>query len=205
MLAPAAPLSPRELEEQIAQLQSALGRLGTAGADLAALAEVAERFGVLRRQYLSQRERLNGYVPRLTQLRERLDALLGAQVPRVVDHYHEIGERLRRAEAERDFLREFFIRRAGGAGLELAGERAEMTIKVQPGIAVPAAGSENRTKLERVLHESGHWAEVSQLARARLLRAMEAKRFTGPQEQEIARLCPRTLTHQVIARPRLRT
>lgn len=70
--------------------------------------------------------------------------------------------------------------------------------------ALPAAGSEDRARLEHVLHDSGHWPEVSQLARARLLRALNDRQFTPQQEQDIARLCPRTTTHQVVTRLRVR-
>jgi hypothetical protein len=70
------------------------------------------------------------------------------------------------------------------------------------GITVPAAGSDIRAKLEEVLKASGRWPDVSQLARARLLRALDGKQFTPQQEQEITRLCPRTTAHQIIARLR---
>ncbi len=196
------PLTPRELDEQIAGLQAALGRLGTAGADLSDLAEVAERFRLLRQQYLAHREQMDGHVPRLTQLRQRLEALLSAQVGRVVDRYHELGEQIRQAEVEHDFLRQFFIRRAGDAGLELPGLRAQVTVKTQRGLALPAAGTDERARLDRVLQESGRWGDVSQLARARLLRALNDKQFTPQQEQDITRLCPRTTTHTALSRPR---
>ena len=195
-------LSARKLEEQIAGLQTALGRLGTAGADWGALTEIAERLAILRRQYVAHRERLGGYVPRLTLLRQQLDALLSTHLTRVVDHFHELGEQMRRAETEREFLREYFIRRAGDASLELAGVRAQVTVKATPGITMPASGSDTRAKLEDLLKASGRWPEVSQLARARLLRALDGRQFTPQQEQEIGRLCPRTISHQVITRLR---
>jgi hypothetical protein len=202
MLPPTPPPKARELDDQIAALQAALGRLGTAGHDLADLAEIAQRFQLLRRQYVAHREQMDGHVPRLAQLRQRLEALLNAQLTRVVDRFHELGEQIRRAEAEHDFLREFFIRRAGTAGLELPGLRAQVTVKTQPNLAVPAAGTPERTRLNRLLQDSGRWADVSQLARARLLKALDANQFAPPQEQEILRLCPRTTTHTVVSRPR---
>ena len=202
MLSSTSPLNTRELDAQIDGLQAALGRLGTAGTDLADLAEVAESFQVLRRQYVAHRQQMDGYVPRLTQLRQRLEALLSAQVPRVVDRFHELGEQIRQAEVEHDFLREFFIKRAGSAPLELPRVRAQVTVKTQPGLAVPSAGTDERARLDRVLQDSGRWADVSQLARARLLRALDDKRFSPQQEQDIMRLCPRTTTHTVVSRSR---
>ena len=202
MLSSTPPLRPRELDDQIAGLQSALGRLGTAGTDLADMAEIAERFQLLRRQYVAHREQMDGYVPRLAQLRQRTEALLNAQVARVVDRFHELGEQIRRAEVEHDFLRTFFVRRAGSARLELAGVRAQITVKTQQNLSVPAAGTEERAKLDRVLQDSGRWADVSRLARARLLKALNARQFTPEQEQDIARLCPRTTTHTVVSRLR---
>jgi hypothetical protein len=202
MLSSTPPLTPRALDDHIAGLQNALGRLGTAGNDLADLAEVAERFQLLRRQYVAHREQMDGYVPRLAQLRQRLEALLNAQVARVVDRFHELGEQIRQAEVEHEFLRSFFIRRAGNSGLELAGVRAQLTVKTQPNLSVPAAGTDERARLDRVLQDSGRWADVSQLARARLLKALNARQFTPQQEQDITRLCPRTTTHTVMSRLR---
>ncbi len=68
----------------------------------------------------------------------------------------------------------------------------------------PSADSEERTRLARILLDSGRWVEVSQLARARLLRALDGQRFTPQKEQDITRLCPRTTTHQVVTRLRAR-
>jgi hypothetical protein len=203
MLPSAVPLNVRQLDDQIAGLQAALGRLGTAGTNLADLAEVAQRFQLLRRQYVTHREQMDGYVPRLTQLRQRLEALLNTQVARVVDRFHELGEQIRQAEVEHDFLRQFFIRRAGATGLELPGVQAQVTVKIQQNLAVPAASTDERARLDRLLQDSGRWADVSQLARTRLLRALNAKQFTPQQEQDITRLCPRTTTHTVVSRPRI--
>jgi len=184
------------VEDQIAKLRESLPRVSAPESD-GLWADVAERFRSLRNQYLAEPETLRARVSELAELRRQYDAQLDADIPRAIERYHALGEEIRRAEAEREFLRQFFVRRAGTRPLELNSPRVQLSVQLRTGLAMPRSGTPDRVQLDKVVQATGKWQEVSQLAVARLLRALEQKRFTPAQADEIDRLCPRTTSHVV--------
>lgn len=189
-----------DAERKIGFLRDSLRRLSSGTADASTWPGVAERFQSLRAQYAANPDALRPHVPQLTELRRQYDELLDAEQPRTIDRFHELGEQIRTAEAEREFLRQYFIRRA--AGRELTGTTASLTVRSRVSLSIPKPGSDARTRLDELLRSSGRWDEVSQLAGPRLLRALDRKRFAPEQQAAIEHLCPRTVTHAVASRGR---
>ncbi|MEW6249006.1 MAG: hypothetical protein AB1716_00020 [Planctomycetota bacterium] len=147
-------LSPAEIQEHVHQLAAAVPRLRTER-DLTRCAEVAEHFGRLRTAYRSQPAAFAGVVPELTRLRRDCEQILDTRLVQAVDRFQEISETIRRAEAEREFLREFFIRKASQSRGQMTGTTAEVTVRSTPTREVPHAGSDRRVQLERLLQRSG--------------------------------------------------
>lgn len=186
----------RDVDGQIGRLREDLKHIGPLeGGGL--WADVAERFRALRTLYAESPNALRGRVPELTDLRRQYDARLDANVADAVDRYHRLGAEIRRAEAEREFLRQFFVRKAGARPMEIPGKTAQVTIQARSSLSMPKAGSAERDRLDQTVRASGKWEEVSQLATAKLLRAMEQKHFTPAEADAIEKLCPRTLSHVV--------
>lgn len=177
-------------------------RLSDGAADVSTWSAAAERFQSLRAQYAADPDALRPHVPQLAELRTRYEALLDADRPPAVDRYHELGEQIRRAEAEREYLRQFFIRRSRAGVRELTGTTAGVTVNARVGLAIPKAGTDARKRLDELLRASGRREEVSQLAASRSLRALQDRRFAPDAQSATERLCPRMTTHTVISRPR---
>lgn len=194
-------LSIREIEQHIACITTQLNQLAAGDGDMQRFAEVGERFCLLRAAYQAQPATVEPHVARLAQLSRQFDGLLDIHLARVVDRYQEVNERIRAAEREKEFLREYFIRKAGQGHVSLAGQRAEVLVRSIPTRVLPPASTDARVQLDRLVLDSGHWQEVSQLSRAKLQHALDETRF-GPQQQAIAALCPVTVSHQVTSRLR---
>ena len=198
-----ASLSQHEIEEQVAQIEVVLEQLRAGDGDMARLGEVAERLALLRAQYRAHPESLNGYVPKLRQLGKRFEALLASRLSEVVDRFHRLGQELHRIEREKEFWLKYLISRAGpGRQEKLAGVTADVIVRSLQTRSLPPAGGEARTRLEGLVRETGHWQEVSQLARAKLDHALAKSLFTSEQRRAISELCPAAIVHQVSSRAR---
>jgi len=194
-----AAMSPRQIAEHVDAIAGALARF-SAGEPFQ-LAEVAERFRVLRDQYRAEPKSLDAHVSRLSQLSGQFDALLNARLPDVVDRYHRVADQIRRAESEKQYLRDFLVRKAGPGRMTLAGTAAELTVRPCQSRVLPAAGTEPRARLEQLIQETGQWQQVSQLSRSKLQRALQDSVF-GERQQAIAQMCPVTTIHQITSRVR---
>ena len=197
-----AALSPQEIDQHVAHIVTTVGRLGAPGAELGRFVEVAERFRRLRNQYQVQPRSLDTHLPKLAQLRQQFDTLMETRLAEVVDRYHQVVEQIRRAETEKELLRDVLVRRASHDRVNLTGTHAEVTIRTVPARPLPPAGTDGRKQLEDLIRQSGLWPEVSYLSRARLQQALENDRFQPAQQQAISQLFPLTTIHQVSSHPR---
>jgi hypothetical protein len=194
-----------ETERHVAHIAAALDELSTKGGDMARFGDVAERLGLLRLQYRAQPKALDGHLPQLRELSQRFDALLGSRLAQVVDRYHGVVQEIRRAEREREFWREYLIRKApAGRRASLNGTAAVVVIRSAESRLLPPAGTEPRTRLERLVRETGRWDEVSQLSRTKLQRALERGHFDAGHREAIGELCPLTVVRQVSSQTRSR-
>lgn len=195
-------LSRQEIERHAAHIATALGE-PTAGDDLTRLADAGRRLQLLRSQYRACPNSLNGYVPKLTELSQQFDTLLETRLPRIVDRFHEVSEQIRRAQYEKDFWREHLIAQCPtGRRESLHGADADVVVRSTESRLLPPAKTEHRAQLDRLVRESGHWTEVSQLSRSKLQQALAKALFGPAQRQAIEELCPLTVVHQVTSRPR---
>jgi hypothetical protein len=195
-------LSPQQIDEHVAEIRdrvTVLPRGTVAPADVAA---VAERFGVLRSQYRAAPTTMSSQLAALAELRRQFDTLLDACLEQVVDRYHQFSETIRRAEHERDFLRQYLIHKFAGGERVLRGRAAEVVVQAVTGRSVPAAGTDSRARLEALLQQTRQWLAVSQLSRSKLQHALEDAHFGERSRGEIDKLCPKTVTHRVISRLR---
>ena len=191
-------LSPREIDELVAFLGTATNRLDAADTDLSHCSEIALRFGALRQQYLRQPQSLVAHVDKLGQLRRRFDTWLAKRLPEVVDRFQQITEQIRAAEQERGYWREFLIRTATASGTErLQGVGAAVAVRSIQSRTLPAASSQERQELEALIRESGQWSEVSRLSARKLAQALSQNRFGPPVAEQVERLCPSRVVHQV--------
>lgn len=190
-------LSRQEIADRIATIDESLNNLG-ADSRLAPCFEVDQLFRNLREEYRRQPENMADWVPHLTELSRRFDEILSARLGQIVDRYHEISDRIRREETEKAAWREFLIRSAPRARTDrLTGQTACVRLKAHEGRQMPIAGSEDRLKLEDLIHASGCWEQVSQLSRTKLEKAIDAGQIPPTQATDIERLCPITVIHQV--------
>jgi hypothetical protein len=192
-----------EIEEHVAFIAVAVNELALGGGDLERFGEVSERLQLLRALYKRQPEPLSSFITKLTELSRRFESLLDARMPEIVDRYHHVNEQLRRIEREKDYLREYLIRRAGPGPREtVPGVSAEVVVRSLPTRLLPPAGTVQRGKLERLLAQSGVWPEVSQLSRSKLQQALAKGRLSADDQRAIEELCPPTVVHQVTTRLR---
>lgn len=195
-------LSSQQIDEHMAWLTTALNRLPTDDGDLSACLEIHERFEALRAQYREKAESLSGRVSALTELSRRFDDWLAKRVTRVIDRFAEVNEQLRRIEEEKALWRDFLIRTATTARQEyLKGAAATVRVRAIASRPLPPAGSPQRSELEEVIRQSGHWEQVSQIASAKMQHALAAKLFDETQVHAIERLCPAAVIYQVSSRP----
>ena len=194
--------SSQNVDAQIQFISSALDDLAPDSADLTVGVEIDERFKILRDQYRQQPDSLAGHMPRLSELSRRFKELLAGRLARVVDRFHEVNGEIHRAEREKAFWRDFLIRVAGETQQEyLDGAAAKVRVRSLPSRTLPPAGADERNRLEDLIYASGCWEQVSQLSRAKLERALAENLFAKPQADEIDKLCPTTVRHQVSCYP----
>jgi hypothetical protein len=194
-------LSGEQIETHIRFIGEALEAMANDDQALGACVEIGERFEDLRAQYRDAPDSLAAHVQRLSALRNRFHALLANRVSRVVDHYFEVGERIRQAEREKAFWRGVLIQQATQAARQhLTGVSATVRVQPKEQRVVPAAGTDHRAKLEESIRSSGRWDQVSHLSRARLERALDQGVFDEAQAKIIADFCPVALTHMVSVR-----
>lgn len=194
-------LSGEEIEAYIRFIADALEALAVDDRNVTSCFEIDKRFQDLRNQYQECPDSLLHYVKRLSALRNRFQALLAQRVPLVVDRFHEVGRQIQQAECEKAFWRGVLIHQAAECSRKiLAGEIATVRIQSKRSRMIPAAGTEERNRLDRLIRESGLWDKVSHLSRAKLERALDHDKFSKTQAEVIEGLCPVTLTHQVSVR-----
>jgi hypothetical protein len=187
----------QEIENRIASIGSSLDELDRDGT-LEACFEIDQLFRTLREEYRRHPEALTGLVPQLTGLSRRFDEILSVRVAQIVDRFHDINERIRRAEQEKTAWREFLIRSATRARTDrLSGSTACIRLKSQEIRQMPASGSEDRRQLEDLIRSSGCWEQVSQLSRPKLEKAIDSGQIPQAQAGDIERLCPISVMHQV--------
>ncbi len=191
-------LSDREIEEQVTYITARLDTLAADRPDLTLSAELAERFRTLREQYQQRPASLQRRVQQLATLSKRFDECMAAQLPLVVDRFHELNEQIRHANSEKELWRDFLIRRATDSRQEhRAGNAAVVRVRSVQARALPSAASAERKRLEDLIRESGQWGQVSQLSGPKLQRALAGNLFDRPQAEAIGQLCPPTVIHQV--------
>jgi len=194
-------LSGKEIEAHVESITSRLAIIAQEETGLAGCMEIAEKFGVLREEYRRQPEAFAGQRERLAQLRKRFDEVLASRLDAVIDRFHEVAEAVRRAESEKAFWRDFLIRRSAQLRQEqLNGANAVVRVRTKESRLLPAVQSPERDRLEVLIRQSGQWDQVSQLARARLEKAMNDGLFSKGDTDAIGQLCPLTVVHQVTSR-----
>ena len=195
-----AALTAADIQAHVQALAAALPRLRTER-ELTAGSEVAFRFQRLRSAYQLGPKAFEPFIAELTRLRRDCDQVLNTRLVHAVDRFQDLTTLIRAAEIEKDFLREFFIRKAAEGPQRFTGRTADVHVKTSPTRNLPASSSPERVQLEKLLQQSGAWADVSQLSRPRLCKAIIDGQL-GPAQADVERLCPAAVTHVVSARAR---
>lgn len=195
-------MRPEEIAAEITALERLLSELEQQG-DIARSGELDQRFAELRQLYRQRPQLLADRLGQLKALRRRRDELLRRRTAELVDRFFDLTQQIRRAEEEKEALRQLLISLAGPSGrADMAGQQA--VVWVRPGKArkLPPAGSAARQQLTELLVASGRWADISQLSSGKLTAALQGELFTAEQRQAIEALLPAEARCSVVARPR---
>ncbi len=194
-------LNRAEIERHIESIATGLDHLAKDSADLNGYIEIQEHFAFLREQYRRFPEDFRWAVDRLAQLRRKFDESVDSRLAQVVDRFHETNERLHQAEKDKAALRELLIGAASRLHVErLDGGIASAHIRTQETRQLPPIGSDLREQLESAIRATGCWNQVSQLSRPRLEKLLASRQLSPSQSEELDKLCPITITHQVTTR-----
>jgi len=163
---------------------------------------VGQTFQTLREQYRQRPASLAAHAARLSELRTRFDGILEPHLSAVVDHFREINDQIRQLEMEREFWREYLVRKTSQLQREeLRGNSSFIRVRTTQTREIPPAGTASRKTLEQLIRDAGQWQLVSQLSRPKLQQAIAEKKLEQPLAESIDRMCPMRTTYAVVSRP----
>ena len=195
-------LARAEIEKRIGVIVAGLDRLAAADANIEDGIGVHQEFEFLREQYRRSPADLAWAVYQLGQLRRRFDELVNSRLAQVIDRGHDMNEWIRQAEAEKAVWRDVLIRAATRQRVDhLAGQTASIQIRAHEARQLPPAGTDLRDLLESAVRQAGCWDHVSQLSRPKLEKVLASRQLPPDQAEQIDRLCPITIMHQVSSHP----